>query len=145
MPRCADSETSCADGCHDLLFDAGNCGFCRQRLPGWTHLQQQRMQAASENGNSNLFGMTTSGYPHAFKSCRFNHYRVTTAILGGGLSGLTLARLLYERGEEVLVLEAEPKIGGLCRSVRKKGLPLIPVDRISSFQKMLKSFPSCAG
>jgi protoporphyrinogen oxidase len=46
---------------------------------------------------------------------------VTTAILGGGLSGLTLARLLYERGEDVIVLEAEPQIGGLCRSRTEQG------------------------
>jgi len=46
---------------------------------------------------------------------------VTTAILGGGLSGLTLARLLHERGEEVLVLEAEPRVGGLCRSRTENG------------------------
>jgi len=46
---------------------------------------------------------------------------VTTAILGGGLSGLTLARLLHERGEEVLVLEAEPEYGGLCRSKTTNG------------------------
>lgn len=41
---------------------------------------------------------------------------VKTAILGGGLSGLTLARILAGRGEDVLVLEAEEAIGGLCRS-----------------------------
>ncbi|MFA5296065.1 MAG: FAD-dependent oxidoreductase [Methanoregulaceae archaeon] len=39
-----------------------------------------------------------------------------TAILGGGLSGLTLAHIMAGRGEDVLVLEAEEAIGGLCRS-----------------------------
>jgi protoporphyrinogen oxidase len=46
---------------------------------------------------------------------------VKTTILGGGLAGLTLARLLHERGEEVIVLEAEPQYGGLCRSHTDKG------------------------
>ena len=44
-----------------------------------------------------------------------------TAILGGGLSGITLARLLHERGKEVVVLEAEPEYGGLCRSKSEQG------------------------
>jgi protoporphyrinogen oxidase len=46
---------------------------------------------------------------------------VTTIILGGGLSGITLARLLHEKGEEILVLEAEPVYGGLCRSRTEEG------------------------
>jgi len=46
---------------------------------------------------------------------------VKTAILGGGLSGLTLARLLQEQGEQVVVLEAEPEYGGLCKSKTDQG------------------------
>jgi len=46
---------------------------------------------------------------------------VKTAILGGGLSGLTLARLLHEKGDEVIVLEAEREYGGLCRSKTERG------------------------
>jgi len=46
---------------------------------------------------------------------------VKTAILGGGLSGLTLARLLQENGGDVVVLEAEREYGGLCRSKTEHG------------------------
>lgn len=46
---------------------------------------------------------------------------VKWAILGGGLTGVTLARLLTERGDDVTVLEKEPKIGGLCRSEVRNG------------------------
>ncbi|MDR3101939.1 MAG: FAD-dependent oxidoreductase [Methanocalculaceae archaeon] len=43
------------------------------------------------------------------------------AILGGGLTGVTLARLLVERGNDVTVLEKEQKIGGLCTSEMRNG------------------------
>ncbi|MCK9313307.1 MAG: FAD-dependent oxidoreductase [Methanocorpusculum sp.] len=43
------------------------------------------------------------------------------AILGGGLTGVTLARLLKEKGHDVMVLEKEPKIGGLCKSETRNG------------------------
>lgn len=44
-----------------------------------------------------------------------------TLILGGGLTGITLARLLCEQGEDVLVLEQEQQAGGLCRSLVADG------------------------
>jgi protoporphyrinogen oxidase len=46
---------------------------------------------------------------------------VKTAILGGGLTGVTLARLLAQKGVEVTVLEREPIYGGLCRSMSDSG------------------------
>jgi protoporphyrinogen oxidase len=46
---------------------------------------------------------------------------VKWAILGGGLTGVTLARLLKEKGEEAVVLEKEPKIGGLCKTELRNG------------------------
>ena len=45
-----------------------------------------------------------------------NNKNVKYAILGGGLTGVTLACLLQERGDDVVVLEREARIGGLCRS-----------------------------
>ena len=44
-----------------------------------------------------------------------------TLILGGGLAGITLARLLSKKGDDVLVLEQESRIGGLCKSVTVDG------------------------
>ncbi len=44
-----------------------------------------------------------------------------TLILGGGLAGITLARLLSQKGDNVSVLEQESRIGGLCRSVTADG------------------------
>jgi protoporphyrinogen oxidase len=52
---------------------------------------------------------------------RYPVVHVKTVILGGGLTGLTIARLLHEKGEEVLVLEREESIGGLCRSRCESG------------------------
>lgn len=46
---------------------------------------------------------------------------MTIAILGGGLSGLALARLLHEKGNDLIVLEVEPEYGGLCRSKTEQG------------------------
>jgi protoporphyrinogen oxidase len=46
---------------------------------------------------------------------------VKTAILGGGLTGITLASLLSQKGEDVTVLEREPIFGGLCRSMNDSG------------------------
>ncbi len=44
-----------------------------------------------------------------------------TAILGAGLTGITLARLLQDKGDEVTVLERENEYGGLCRSMTYSG------------------------
>ncbi len=56
----------------------------------------------------------TDGQP--YKPVTLNNRNVKSAILGGGLTGVTLARLLQERGDDAVVLEREERIGGLCRS-----------------------------
>ena len=43
---------------------------------------------------------------------------MTTGIIGGGLTGLSLASLLQEDQE---ILEKSPEAGGLCRSIQEEG------------------------
>jgi protoporphyrinogen oxidase len=47
--------------------------------------------------------------------------QLKTAILGGGLTGLTLSYLLNQKGIFVEVLEKEKVFGGLMRTLRKDG------------------------
>src|SRR5574341_374960 len=54
----------------------------------------------------------------------FSEDNDTIAILGGGLTGLTLADLLNSKG--VVILEKENECGGLCRSVRENGYTFDP-------------------
>jgi protoporphyrinogen oxidase len=46
---------------------------------------------------------------------------MTTVILGGGLTGLTLGLLLLDKGIDVEILEKETECGGLMRSVQEDG------------------------
>lgn len=45
-----------------------------------------------------------------------NDKGVKTLILGGGLTGVCIARFLHERGHSSVILEKESRIGGLCQS-----------------------------
>jgi len=46
---------------------------------------------------------------------------MTTVILGGGLTGLTLGQLLLDKGIDVEILEKETECGGLMRSLQEDG------------------------
>jgi len=41
------------------------------------------------------------------------------AIIGGGISGLTIAYKLSKKGKKVIVIEKEKRIGGMLRSIKK--------------------------
>jgi len=47
---------------------------------------------------------------------------VRTVVVGGGLAGLAAARLLRERGDDVVVLEASPETGGKLRRAEVGGV-----------------------
>jgi phytoene dehydrogenase-like protein len=59
-------------------------------------------------------------------------------VVGGGLAGLVAARNLHRHGLDVLVMEAEPEVGGRVRSRRTEDGFLI--DR--GFQILLSSYPA---
>ena len=44
------------------------------------------------------------------------------AVLGAGVSGLSAARMLHDKGHEVVVYEKNPTIGGLARSRYVNGM-----------------------
>lgn len=43
------------------------------------------------------------------------------AVIGAGLSGLAAADAALRAGRQVMVLEKEPRVGGLCASIRRDG------------------------
>lgn len=64
------------------------------------------------------------------------------AVLGGGISGVILARLLQDKGHEPYIFESEEKLGGLCRSkiVDKFVYDLSGSHMISSENEMALDF-----
>lgn len=58
---------------------------------------------------------------HADLSNAYAGGRLTTGIFGGGLTGLTLSYLLNQKGVDVEILEKEPELGGLMRTLREEG------------------------
>ena len=61
-----------------------------------------------------------------------------TAIVGGGLAGLSCARLLAAHAVDFVLLEASDRIGGRVRTERVDGFLL---DR--GFQVLLTAYPEC--
>jgi oxygen-dependent protoporphyrinogen oxidase len=47
--------------------------------------------------------------------------RVTVAIIGGGVSGLSVAHWLNKQQVDVVVLEKEPEVGGTMKTIRENG------------------------
>lgn len=58
-------------------------------------------------------------------------------ITGAGISGATVARVLAERGENVLVIERRPYTGGNCAAPRNPNCICLPTTCTKS-----SSFPT---
>ncbi|MCC9657104.1 NAD(P)/FAD-dependent oxidoreductase [Rhodopirellula halodulae] len=63
---------------------------------------------------------------------------IETLIIGGGLAGLTCARVLADAGREFQILEATDRVGGRVRSDVVDGFTL---DH--GFQVLLTAYPAC--
>lgn len=62
-------------------------------------------------------------------------------VVGGGITGLTLAYLMGEKGFQVTVLEREKRVGGLARSFRYDGWSIdIGPHRFHTDDKIVKDF-----
>ena len=46
---------------------------------------------------------------------------MNVTIIGGGITGISIARMLQKRGVEFRILEKELEPGGLCRSIKYRG------------------------
>lgn len=52
-----------------------------------------------------------------FKSLSTDNKQNTTVILGGGLAGLSAGFMLVKAGQPVMVIESEPAVGGLSKTI----------------------------
>ncbi|XP_068441431.1 L-amino-acid oxidase [Clinocottus analis] len=65
------------------------------------------------------------------------------AVIGGGVAGLTAAKLLEDAGHKVTIVEASGRVGGRVETVRRGGwYAEVGAMRIPSFHRILLSFAS---
>eukprot|EP00094_Tigriopus_californicus_P013497 TCALIF_13055-PA protein Name:"Similar to L-amino-acid oxidase (Siganus canaliculatus)" AED:0.03 eAED:0.03 QI:30/0.85/0.75/1/1/1/8/23/553 len=67
-----------------------------------------------QDGTERLFEIFMNGLPHADPFCP----QLRVVIVGGGVAGLTAAKLLKDAGHHVLILEANNQIGGRVQTYR---------------------------
>ena len=65
---------------------------------------------------------------------------VPLLILGGGISGMGAAFKAQEQGQEFLLLEAASQLGGCLSSMESAVIPLILVQIVALYQRILNTF-----
>ena len=69
---------------------------------------------------------------------------IGTAVIGGGLSGLVRAWSLLQRGEDVILLEASPRAGGVVRTEQRDGFLLEMAQHGRPTPEILRLFEDSA-
>ena len=73
-----------------------------------------------------LSGETWDFSPGARRTC-------DVVVIGGGLAGLTAARMLKKQGVDVLLLEKDADVGGQCRMDRSSAVPAAMASAFTDF------------
>src|SRR5207237_9014399 len=85
-------------------------------LPEWTHTDKSRPASDSEHRNAfRCHAGLCQGTPF------FQNSMNSVAIIGGGITGLTAAFRLRNKGVPVTLYEASERVGGVVQSIRRDG------------------------
>ncbi|XP_072547892.1 L-amino-acid oxidase-like [Salminus brasiliensis] len=118
------------------IIGGGDAGLTSAKICGRGDTDDPLSKCLQDKDYDELRKIMAEGLPHA-KNPRH------VAIIGGGIAGLTAAKILEDAGHKVTIIEASDRIGGRIQTHRMKEegwYAELGAMRIPGFHKILMSF-----